>query len=101
MSINKTSLKKCRNPLLCEDGKNPKWHQCYKMYQELSLSEKTLEKVFSQIAQLLRANFSDEWSNFTLLMKTGVEMPELMSDNTDLTEDSYEHTPQWKKTYLV
>lgn len=80
---------------------NQKWQQCYKMYQELSLSEKTLEKVFSQIAQLLRADFSDEWSNFTLLIKTSTEMPQLLFDNTDLTEGSYEHIQQWEKTYLV
>lgn len=78
-----------------------KWYQCYKIYRDLRLSEKNLEKAFSQIAQLLRENASGEWSNFTLLMKNSTGTPELLFDNTDLTEGSYEHMQQWEKAYLV
>lgn len=78
-----------------------KWSQCYKIYRERSLSEKPLEKAFSEIAQLLRDNTSGEWSNFTLIVKSSVETPELLFDNTDLAEGSYEHMQQWEKAYLV
>lgn len=77
------------------------WDQCYKIYRKYSLLEKTLEKAFSQIAQLLREETCEEWTNFTLIEKNSEEVLELLFDNTDLSDGSYEHMKEWEKTYLV
>lgn len=81
-------------------AKDQKWYQCYKIYRVCGASEKALETAFAQIALLLRENVPGEWSNFTLLEKDA-ETPELLFDNTDLSEGSYAHMQQWEKIYLV